>query len=294
MAPTSTSLSRKIAASPLALLAAFPLRAITVARHDTHVLKQSASWLLHSRELSSFTYDLEPLNLEHLAWFIATVTGIPVKEARGYLREVEEDTDLRRTLREGMVQSPRRRTCDHEVRYGRRVLHYALVRALSPRHVVETGPYRGLSSCLIAAALLRNGHGRLTTIDIDPTAGELIRGPYADVVDLVIGDSARALAAPEVQERGIDLLAMETHFTPEHERAELAAAAPALTDRAVIVSTRSHTSPVLASWSEERHRGFLHFRDMPHHHWYVSGGLGVSFPANPVAREPHLVDVVNP
>ena len=49
------------------------------------------------------------------------------------------------------------------------------------------GTHLGLGSCAIAAALLRNGHGRLTTIDIDPGAGYLIGEPWASVIDRRIG-----------------------------------------------------------------------------------------------------------
>jgi predicted O-methyltransferase YrrM len=256
------------------------LRLTTVARYDARVVKRSADWLVRSRENSSFTYHLNPANLDHLAWFISTVTGSPVDVIRGYMREAEHDEELRRTLEEGLATSFRRRTCDPVLRYGRRVTHYAAVRAMSPEHVVEAGPHRGISSCLIAAALLRNGHGRLTTIDIDPQAGEFIRGPYAAVVDRVTGDSVQALGDPEMRKRGIDLLFLDTYVTPEHETAELNAAAPALSEKAVIltVGALGKTSPAMSRWSETRQRRFLHFDERPQDHWYPGGGLGASFP----------------
>ena len=39
--------------------------------------------------------------------------------------------------------------------YGRRLGWYALVRALKPRTVVETGADKGLGSCVLAALRLR-------------------------------------------------------------------------------------------------------------------------------------------
>lgn len=85
------------------------------------------------------------------------------------------------------------------MRYARRVGWYAFIRALKPEHVVETGVDKGLGTCVIAAALLRNAAedrpGRVTSIDINPEAGYLARQqPWSEVVDLVIGDSITTLA----------------------------------------------------------------------------------------------------
>jgi hypothetical protein len=53
-----TRLSRRIAASPLASMAALPLRLGAVARYDSSVLGESARWLFQSKENTNFTYDL--------------------------------------------------------------------------------------------------------------------------------------------------------------------------------------------------------------------------------------------
>src|ERR1035437_8801215 len=89
--------------------------------------------------------------------------------------------------------SRQRGLADLRVRHARRVGGYALVRAVKPQHVVETGTDKGLGSCVLVAALLRNGSGRLTTIDIDPASGYLIGPPCSAVTDLVLGDSVEAL-----------------------------------------------------------------------------------------------------
>ncbi|MFG2869411.1 class I SAM-dependent methyltransferase [Streptomyces sp. NPDC048338] len=271
------NLTRKIAATPLARAAALPLRLATVARHDARVLKRSGSWLVRSREHSCFTYDLEPSNHDHLCWFVSEVTGAPVKQVRAHVREAEEDAELRRTLARGLATSVRSGTCDREVRYGRRVAYYAFVRTLAPAHVVEAGPHRGIASSLIAAALLRNGSGRLTTVDVDPRAGELIQGPYRAVVDQVVGDSVQVLASPRVQERGVDMVLLDTSVSADHEDAELAAVAPALSADALVLSSRSHAWPCLAHWSEDQGRRFLHFDDRPRDHWHPGNGFGASF-----------------
>lgn len=274
-----SSLARRVAASPLAPVAAFPVRLTAVARHNARHLKMSASWLLTSREHVYYSYDLEPLNLEHLAWFIATVTCHPVDAVRGYLDEIQQDEELRGVVEGGLRSSDRSATTDPLVRYGRRIGWYAAVRALQPEFVVETGTNRGLGSAVIAAALLRNGHGRLATVDLDDRSGELILPPYDAVVEHVVSDSLEFLAGPVARRQPIDLLFVDTGFTPEHERAELAAAVPLLAPDAVVLATKSYCWPELQRWAEQQGRGFLHFGEKPRDHWYPGVGIGASFPA---------------
>jgi len=274
-----TALTRRIAASPLAPIAAFPVRLAAVARHNAHIARQSASWLVRSREHVHYTYDLEPLNLEHLAWFVATATGSRVDAVRGYLAEVQEDAELRRVLADGLARSDRSATTDPVIRYGRRIGWYAFVRALRPEFVVETGTNRGLGSAVIAAALLRNGRGRLATVDIDDRSGELILPPYDQVVEHVVGDSLEFLGGPVARRQPIDLLFVDTGYTAEHERAELAAATPLLAPGAVVLATKTYCWTELPRWAEEQQREFLHFNEKPLDHWYRGVGIGASFPA---------------
>ncbi|MER7957766.1 class I SAM-dependent methyltransferase [Streptomyces sp. NPDC096030] len=275
----SSELARRIAASQLAHYAAFPGRLAKVARHNARVAKQTASWLVRSREYVHYTYDLEPLNMEHLAWFVSTVTGTRVDVVRGYLTEVRDDAELRRIIADGLAAGPRSAITDRVVRYGRRVGWYAIVRALRPEFVVETGTNRGMGSAVIAAAMMRNGRGRLATVDIDDRSGELILPPYDRVIEHVVGDSLEFLASPVVRSRPIDLLFVDTGYTPEHERAELAAATPLLAPGAVVVATKTYCWPELSRWAEEQQREFLHFNEKPHDHWYRGVGIGASFPA---------------
>lgn len=66
----------------------------------------------------------------------------------------------------------------------------AFVRALQPEVVAETGAYTGQTSVAIGAALLRNGHGRLWTVEIDPGRAELARSRCMGLpVEVITGDS---------------------------------------------------------------------------------------------------------
>lgn len=266
---------RRLASSPFAAVAALPMRAGRVVRHDARVLRLSARWLLRSREHTNLTYHLTRLNREQLAWFVALVAGIPAQQARGYLDELEHDADLRRHVAAATRASARRGLADGTVRYGRRLGWYALVRALRPAHVVETGTDKGLGSCVLAAALLRNGTGRLTTIDTNPDAGYLLLPPYRDVTDLRLGSSVEILPGLTPQ---VDLFLHDSDHSPGYERAELAAVERRLRPDALVLSDNADRTAELSTWAERRGRRFAYFAERPAEHWFAGGGIGAALP----------------
>jgi predicted O-methyltransferase YrrM len=268
------ALRRRVARTRLAPVAAFPVRFSSVVRHNARTAGRSARWLVGSREHTNYTYDLTPRNIEHLAWWVAMVTDEPIDRARGWIAEAAEDADLRAHVRETTRSATRRGLADTEVRYGRRLGWYALVRALRPARVIETGTDKGLGSVVIAAALLRNGTGRLSTLDVNPESGYLITGRYADVVDRVIGDSVETLAAGTDP---VDIFLHDSLHTFEYETAEFAAVAPRLTERAVVLSDNAHESDALASWAEQTGRRFSFFAEQPAGHWYPGDGIGAAW-----------------
>ncbi|MFF5171453.1 O-methyltransferase [Micromonospora sp. NPDC000089] len=272
-------LRRAIARTPLAPVAAFPKRLASVARHDGRVLRASARWLVTSREHHNYTYDLTRLNREHLGWFVAVACDVPVKQVRAYFAEIEADTDLRAHIERATAASDRRRLADRRVRYARRIGWYAIVRARKPAHVVETGVDKGLGSCVLAAALLRNvaeGHpGRLTSLDINPEAGYLARSaPWSDVVDLVIGDSIASITALD---RPVDLFLHDSDHSRAHEKREFDAVEPKLAPGALLLSDNVAYSDVLPQHAERTGRRFLAYREAPAGHWYPGDGIGVAW-----------------
>lgn len=273
-----------IAASSLASVAAFPARLRLVTRYDAAVLRQSARWLVRSREHTNLTYDLQPLNAEHLAWLVAQVTGCSYRAISGYILELESDTELARHIAEAVRRSKRRRLADPNPRYGLRTGWYALIRALRPEHVVETGTDKGLGACVIAAALLRNGRGRLSTIDVNPDAGYLIGGRYASVVDLRIADSLEVL--PLLGEP-VDLFFHEVHASAEQERAEYQALGSLARPHTVVVSDNGRATNELARWAEANGRRLLCFQELPADHWYPGAAMCIAFP-DPLPHSPQV------
>ncbi len=248
-----------------------------MARFNASQLASSASWLVRSREHTNYTYDLTELNLEHLAWFVADVAGRPVDEARSVLAEIGADAKLTQHLVRAVEASERAGLMDREIRLGRRAGWYALVRLLGPSHVVETGTDKGLGSCVLAAAVLRNGTGRVTTIDINPAAGAMIDGPYAGVIDRRVGDSLAILADLDA----IDFFLHDSDHSAGHEARELAAVTPRLSDAAVVLSDNAHVTWELPRWADAHGRRFTFFAERPKRHWYPGGGIGVAAPRRP-------------
>ncbi len=261
--------------SPLANLATLAFRARTVAGFEWQQLRRSCGWLVSSREYTNFTYDLTTENVAEMAWFVAAVTGIGFDESFRYIEELHDDQALLDHLRRAVTNSPLRRVMDSEPRYGRRAAWYAIVRATRPRHVVETGVDKGLGSCVLAAALLRNadeGHvGRLTALDINPDAGALIGGKYASVVDLRYGDSIAMLAASTST---VDLFLHDSDHRYEHESAEYQAVAASLTQDSLVMS--DHGGLALSDFARSNGRRVLVFREDPADHWSPGGVLGVA------------------
>jgi cephalosporin hydroxylase len=269
-----TSIRRRLAVSPMARAAALPLRTKAVARHDTRVVGRSLSWLVHSRETTNYTYDLDSLNRDQLCWFVATVTGAGIGPVREWAAELEHDRALIEHLTSRLSSNPRRRICAQEPHWARRAGWYAMVRAAQPDLVVETGTHLGLGSCVIAAALIRNGHGRLTTIDIDPAAGHLIGEPYASVIDRRTGSSVEALAGT----RGVDIFLHDSLHTYEYESSELKAVEPNLAPGAIVLSDNAHDSAALPDWAERTGRHYLFFKESPLDHWWPGDGIGAAWP----------------
>jgi hypothetical protein len=268
-----SSAVQKVLASPFARLAVFPSRAAVAVGASSRATASTTRWLFGSNENTNYTYNLTSINREHLAWFVANLAHIDVAAARGYLDEVLNDPDLVRHVVDATHRDPQRWLADLDIRFGRRIGWYALIRATKPKHVVETGTDKGLGSVVIASALLKNGAGRVTTIDNNPASGYLISGPYAAVTDRVIADSLAALAALD----RVDLFLHDSDHSAEHERRELETIAPALTARALVLSDNAHSTQELAHWAELTGRRFTFFDERPLGHWYPGAGIGVAY-----------------
>jgi predicted O-methyltransferase YrrM len=234
--------------------------------------------LFQSREWTNFTYDLQPTNLEHLAALLSMVTKATHAEVLGYMQELLHDDDLQAHVSNTTLKSRFRTEADLPARFGRRLGWYALVRATKPQTVIETGVDKGLGAVVLCAALLRNaseGHpGRYLGTDINPHAGYLLKGPYATVGKILVGDS---LASLKTLDTPIDFFINDSDHSADYEYREYLAIAGKLRDSAIIVGDNAHVSESLLRFSIESRRSFLFWKEQPLHHWYPGAGIGISW-----------------
>jgi predicted O-methyltransferase YrrM len=253
-------------------LLVFPYRCRLIVRHLARNFKESIPWLFRSKEFANFTYDLTAANKEYLAWFVADICGVPASEIRDYFNELENDSQLDAYIKTGLANHRRGNEIDRQAFFGRRLGWYAIVRATKPLVVVETGTEKGLGSLVLAEALLKNGSGRLITIDMEPSSGLLIGAEYGGVIERVISDSLLAISKIDQ----IDLFIHDSDHSAEHEAQEFEILRSHLTADAIVLSDNSHATTELANWSLRNNRRFMYFAEEPLNHWYPGAGIGVS------------------
>jgi hypothetical protein len=242
-------------------------------------LREFAAWLENSNEETNYTYELTEGNRKQLAAFVDAVAACGLSRAFGFFDELLQDQALRDHLNQlsGSGLS-RREYVDRDVGVGRRLGWYAIIRALKPALVVETGVEKGLGSIVIASALLRNRadgfHGEYLGTDINPHAGFLFKEPYASCGRIVIGDSIETLKKLEVN---IDVFINDSDHSFEYEAAEYQQIAGNLGPDAVVLSDNAHETAALFDFSVATGRKFLFFAEQPLNHFYPGAGIGAAF-----------------
>ncbi len=279
MHPIIRTLGRKIPVRLRRRISA-PLDAVRFFK--TYLGRQTATILpilLATGETHNFTYDLTEKNLRYLAETIAVVTGKAPTDIAGYIDEAIGDSALKRHFETAM-----RTVGDQPLRnlrspFGRRLGWYAIVRAIKPKVIVETGVERGHGALLLCAALLRNAAenepGRYFGTDINPKAGRLLSGEYASAGKILYGDSITSLKALD---ETIDLFINDSDHSADYEYEEFKVIAPKLSAKAIVLGDNAHVTDKLALFSRESGKRFVFFQEEPKNHWYPGAGIGISFP----------------
>lgn len=235
-------------------------------------------WLFTSRETTNFTYNLEHSNQRYLASLIAEIFNEDYEKVWGYIREVEDDKNLRQHILNVTRTSDLAFMADAEVRYARRTGWYAIARVLKPKVIIETGVDKGLGACVLAAALKKNRaegfEGRYFGTDINPKAGYLLSGEYASCGEVLYGDSITTLKS--FREK-IDLFINDSDHSADYEAQEYETIKGMLSESAVILGDNSHVTDKLLTFSVKEKRQFVFFQEKPENHWYPGAGIGISF-----------------
>lgn len=239
---------------------------------------RTLSWLFASRETTNLTYDLETMNRQFLAAFLAHVLHTPRAQVLAYFDEVAQDEDLLRYYRETREQSSFAFITDPDIRLGRRLLWYAAVRIMKPAVVVETGVDKGLGSLILCAALVRNAGedhpGRYFGTDIKPDAGYLLGGKYAQVGTILYGDS---IASLENFPDTIDLFISDSEHDPRYEAREYDTISGKLAAKFLVISDQGTSS--LMNAADRQGWTFLTFRERSTGSVLQGTDFGVAYPS---------------
>jgi hypothetical protein len=211
-----------LADNPISYCARLGYRAALAVRYCVDNVTEIPRWLVTSREVTNFTYDITDQNRLYLAYTLGVVTGVAVSQIEAYISEPAADNELSDHIAVTTRASRRATVSDLTPRFGRRLGWYALVRVTKPRLVVETGVDKGLGSVLICAALLRNraeGHrGLYYGTDINREAGSLLVGKYEEVGKIIYGDSINSLRNIS---QPIDLFINDSDHSTQYELGNL-------------------------------------------------------------------------
>jgi hypothetical protein len=121
----------------------------------------------------------------------------------------------------------------------------------------------------------REGHrGRYYGTDINPEAGWLLCGAYAEFGSLLYGDSLQSLCG---MDGPIDLFINDSDHSSDYERREYDLIQGKLSEHAVILGDNAHCNTELHDFSAQHGRAFLYWPEWPIDHWYPGCGIGFSF-----------------
>lgn len=137
-------------------------------------------------------------------------------------------------------------------------LLYLLVRALRPRHIVETGVRPGYSTAWFLAGLEANGAGDLVSLGPGPTqgrasgvqdasVGQLVPPSLRGRWTLVLGNTEDRLASILDGQGPVDLFFYDNGPDPNRTRFELRSSWAALSPTGILLAHRVDANP---AWSE--------------------------------------------
>lgn len=208
-----------------------------LARHPS-LLVLHAKRLAGMRTDESNFYEAE-VSREANMRFVESVAGADAATVEGFFEEIENDPLVERLRHHYAKVRPDRR----QLELGRFKALYAVTRITRPSLAVETGVHDGLSSCLLLAALERNGGGRLVSVDLpstdlppgEPQPGWLVPEELRERWELVLGDSRRLLPGL-VATSEVDLFHHDSDHSREHRDFEFRTVFPRLSRRGILMS----------------------------------------------------------
>jgi predicted O-methyltransferase YrrM len=192
-------------------------------------------------------YALRSLTQEAFATdekFFARISDSTVANLRGYLDEPFEDAEFFAHLRESEHIFSEAQIASADFYAKKVLLQYALVRAVKPAVILETGVASGVSTAYILLALKKNARGKLDSIELGDTAylppgrepGWMVPNSLRDRWTMHIGDS-RTLLQPIAQKLApLDIFIHDSLHTYDHMMFEYSEAFPFIRPGGILIS----------------------------------------------------------
>ncbi len=210
----------------------------------------------------------------NLKWLRALLPEISAARLAHTLDETRRLLEIERSIRASHLEGGRSFYAQFRAPFEL----YALTRLLKPDHIVETGVSSGVSSAHFLAAIRRNGHGTLHSIDLPIAQRSEVLAPTESGVSVPPGRSS-GWAIPEVLRREWDLrvgpsqtrlpelireipsvgiFLHDSHHTPNHLTFELTTVEPKLTPGAIVLADNT-------IWTGKSFDRFARRRGVPLH-----------------------------
>lgn len=250
------------------------IRKTQAVRRSGARLRDHAAWILTAPEPDNFTYDIG--NLDALSNWVVAVTGCPQALAERYVAEPAADAVLRERL--GAATAGHFWWSQRYPPFGKRVGWYAILRALKPRLVLETGAHDGLGSLLLLRALELNAgaaeRGRLVSFDINPNAGWLVGAdPFWE---LRIQSSTDGLAEVLANDAEVGVFVYDGWHEFAAELADHSVVVDHLAVGGVLLTDDAQVSRALTVVADRAGLDYHEFQELPVNHFYPGAVLAAA------------------
>jgi len=193
--------------------------------------------------------------------FLAEVSGASVASVRRYLDEPFHNEEFYSHLRrsESVFSSAKIASADF---YAKKVvMQYALVRAVKPEVILETGVASGVSTSYLLLALKMNGRGKLSSIELGDSTylpprcppGWLVPEGLRNRWKIYIGDSRILLASVAQELAPLDVFIHDSLHTHDHMLFEFDQAFPFLRPGGIMVADDALWNPAFNEFSARVH-----------------------------------------
>jgi predicted O-methyltransferase YrrM len=211
--------------------------------------------------------------------FLAALTGSTTSQLRQFLGEPSKN----RCFYEHLQSVQRRFAGTSSIGadlYAKRVLmQYAIIRALKPDRVLETGIANGVSSAYLLLAMERNQKGSLYSIDVNDGSylpsgkqvGWVVPAWLKERWTVHLGDARELLPSVLAELKSLDVFIHDSMHTYEHMKFEYEQAYPYLRQDGILISDDALWNPAFKEFADKvgtpmarvlRGVGFLIKRDV--------------------------------